>query len=55
MTVEIGTETFAASAIIVARAEADRLGRLQLQKIPALAELQAKITRQVPVVLLERA
>jgi deazaflavin-dependent oxidoreductase (nitroreductase family) len=54
VTVELGTETFAARAIVVDSAEGDRLGRIQLQKIPALAELQAKITRQVPVVLLER-
>jgi deazaflavin-dependent oxidoreductase (nitroreductase family) len=54
VTVEIGTETFEARAIVVDSAEGDRLGRIQLQKIPGLAELQAKITRQVPVVLLER-
>jgi deazaflavin-dependent oxidoreductase (nitroreductase family) len=54
VTVELGTETFEARAIVVDRAEGDRLGRIQLQKIPALAEVQAKITRLVPVVLLER-
>ncbi len=54
VTVEVGTETFEARAIVVDSTEADRLGRIQLQKLPALAELQAKITRQVPVVLLER-
>jgi deazaflavin-dependent oxidoreductase (nitroreductase family) len=54
VTVELGTETFEARAIVVDRAEGDRLGSIQVQKLPALAELQAKITRQVPVVLLER-
>ena len=54
VTVELGTETMEARATVVDSAEGDRLGRIQLQKIPALAELQAKITRQVPVVLLER-
>ena len=55
VTVELGTETFEARAVVVVEsAERDRLGRLQIQKIPALAELQAKITREVPVVLLER-
>jgi deazaflavin-dependent oxidoreductase (nitroreductase family) len=54
VTVEIGTETFEARAAVVDSAEGDRLGRIQLQKLPALAELQAKITRKVPVVLLER-
>ena len=52
--VEVGAEKFEARAIIVDSVEAERLGRIQLQKIPALAELQAKITRKVPVVLLER-
>lgn len=54
VTVEIGTEKFEARASVVDDAEANRLGSIQLQKIPALGELQAKITRKVPVVLLER-
>ena len=54
VTVELGPEKFEARAIVVDDAEGERLGRIQLQKIPALAELAAKITRQVPVVLLER-
>ena len=54
VTVELGTETMEARATVVDSAEGDRLGSIQLQKIPALASLQAKITRQVPVVLLER-
>lgn len=54
VTVEVGTEKFEAKAIVVDRVEGDRLGRIQLQKLPGLGELQAKITRQVPVVLLER-
>jgi deazaflavin-dependent oxidoreductase (nitroreductase family) len=52
--VELGTETFEARATVVDSAEGDRLGSIQLQKLPGLAELQAKITRKVPVVLLER-
>ena len=54
VTVELGTEKFEARAIVVESAEWDRLGRIQLQMMPALAELQAKIARKVPVVLLER-
>ena len=54
VTVELGTEKFEARATVVDNAEWDRLGRIQVQKLPALAELQAKITRKVPVVLLER-
>ena len=52
--VEVGIEKFEARASVVESAEGERLGRIQVQKIPALAELQAKITRKVPVVLLER-
>ena len=54
VTVELGTEKFEARATIVDSAEGDRLGSIQVQKIPSLAELAAKITRKVPVVLLER-
>jgi deazaflavin-dependent oxidoreductase (nitroreductase family) len=54
VTVEIGTEKFEARAIVVDGAEGDRLGLIQLQKLPGLAEVKAKITREVPVVLLER-
>jgi deazaflavin-dependent oxidoreductase (nitroreductase family) len=54
VTVELGPEKFEARAIVVDDAEGERLGNIQLQKIPALAELAAKITRKVPVVLLER-
>ena len=52
--VELGAEKFAARAIVVDSAERDRLGSIQLQKLPGLAALQAKITRKVPAVLLER-
>jgi deazaflavin-dependent oxidoreductase (nitroreductase family) len=54
VTVELGTEKFEAKAIIVDSAEGDRLGSIQVQKIPALASLAARITRNVPVILLER-
>jgi len=54
VTVELGTETFEARATIIESVEGERLGRIQVQKIPALAELQEKITRKIPVVLLER-
>lgn len=54
VTVELGTEKFEARAIVLDSAEGERLGRIQVQKIPSLAELQAKITRKVPAVLLER-
>ncbi|HET8842641.1 MAG TPA: nitroreductase/quinone reductase family protein [Ktedonobacteraceae bacterium] len=54
VTVELGAEKFEARAIVVDDLEGERLGNIHLQKIPALAELREKITRKVPVVLLER-
>lgn len=54
VTVEVGNEKFEARAIVVDDAEAERLGRIQVQKIPAIAELAAKITRKIPAILLER-
>ncbi len=52
--VELGTEKFAARAAVVDSAQWDHLGSIQVQKLPGLAELQAKITRKVPAVLLAR-
>jgi deazaflavin-dependent oxidoreductase (nitroreductase family) len=54
VTVELGAETFKARATVVDNAEGERLGSIQVQKIPALASLAATLTRKVPVVLLER-
>ncbi|GCE08275.1 nitroreductase/quinone reductase family protein [Dictyobacter aurantiacus] len=54
VTVEVGSEKFAARAVVLDSAEAERLGRIQIQKIPSLAELLEKMTRQVPAILLER-
>lgn len=54
VTVELGSEQFEARAIVLDEAEGERLGNIQIQKIPALAELAAKVTRKVPAVLLER-
>ncbi len=54
VTVELDAEKFEARATVVESAEGDRLWSIQLQKLPALASLAAKITRKFPVVLLER-
>jgi deazaflavin-dependent oxidoreductase (nitroreductase family) len=54
VTVEVGSEKFEARAIVVDSEEAVRLGNIQVQRIPALAELMEKMTRKVPAVLLER-
>ncbi len=52
--VEVGPEKFEARASVVDDAERERLGRVQVQRIPSLADMQARIQRKVPVVLLER-
>ena len=54
VTVEVGAEKFEARAIVLDSKESERLGRIQVQKIPSLAELQEKLTRKVPAILLER-
>jgi len=54
VTVELGTKTFEARATVVDSAERDRIGRTQVQKFPGLAGVQARTTRKIPAVLLER-
>ena len=54
VTVELGTEKFGAKATVVDSTEWDSLGSIQLQKLRGLAEVHSKITRKIPVVLLER-
>jgi deazaflavin-dependent oxidoreductase (nitroreductase family) len=55
VTVEVGTETFAATAVVIEGAERDRLWTEILSVYPYLAEHQAKTTRQIPLVALERS
>jgi deazaflavin-dependent oxidoreductase (nitroreductase family) len=54
VTVEVGPEKFEARAIVLASEESERLGKIQVQKIPEIASLMEKMTRKVPAVLLER-
>lgn len=54
-TVEIGTETFQARATVAEGAERERLFNQQAAQMPGFAEYQKKTTRQIPVVILERA
>jgi deazaflavin-dependent oxidoreductase (nitroreductase family) len=54
VSVEVGTEKFAAKATIVEGAERDRLYAIQAARIPQFAEYQAKTERVIPVVVLER-
>jgi deazaflavin-dependent oxidoreductase (nitroreductase family) len=54
-TVEIGTEKFQARARVAEGEERQRLYDQQAALMPGFAEYQKKTTRQIPVVILERA
>jgi len=53
-TIEVGTESFAVTATVVAGAERDRLYARQVERAPNFGEYQAKTARKIPVVVLER-
>ncbi len=55
VTVELGTERFQARARITSGEERDRLFKVQADKLPVFYDYQKKTTRQIPVVVLERA
>jgi deazaflavin-dependent oxidoreductase (nitroreductase family) len=54
VTVEVGTETFDAVAVVTVGAERDRLWTKGVELYPALADTQAKTTRQFPLIALSR-
>lgn len=54
-TVEIGTETFEVKARPAQGQEREKIWEMQKIDVPAFAEYEAKTTRQIPVVVLERA
>jgi len=54
VTVEVGSETYAATATVLSGEERDRLYAKQAGLYPQFAEYQAKTTRQIPVIALER-
>jgi deazaflavin-dependent oxidoreductase (nitroreductase family) len=54
VTVELGTETFEAEAVVQEGRERDRLYAAQVERSPVFGEYQAKTTRQIPVIALER-
>lgn len=54
VTVEVGAETFDAIAAVTQGAERDRLWARIVEHYSFFAEHQAKTTRQIPVVALER-
>ena len=55
VTVELGTETFEATATPVSLEERDRIYPIQGERYPGFAEYELKTTRKIPVVELVRA
>ena len=53
--VEVGTETFDVVARVAEGEERERIWSAQKRDVPAFAEYESKTTRQIPVVILERA
>ena len=54
VTVEVGTETFDAIAVVTEDSERDWLWNKGVELYPHLAEYQAKTTSQIPVIALSR-
>ena len=54
VTVEVGTETYDATAVVLEGAERERIWTRITEQYPMFAEHQAKTPRQIPVVALER-
>jgi len=54
VTVEIGTETFDATARVITGADRDRIYARQAELYPGFAEYQEKTSRVIPVVALDR-
>ena len=52
--VEVGTDTIAVRAKVAAGDERERLWSAQKTDMPGFADYEAKTTRQIPVVVLER-
>ncbi|HLX57173.1 MAG TPA: nitroreductase family deazaflavin-dependent oxidoreductase [Ktedonobacteraceae bacterium] len=54
VTVEVGSETYEATATVLSGEERDRLYAMQAQLSPQFAGYQARTTRKIPVIALER-
>lgn len=54
VTVEVGNETFPATAIVPQGADRQQLWDNIVARYPFFAEHQAKVSREIPVVVLER-
>jgi len=55
VSVELGTETFEATASSLEDSERDRIYALQVERVPGFSEYQEKTTRVIPVVELIRS
>ena len=55
VTVELGTETFEATAAVLAEPDRSRIYAVQAQRYPGFAEYEVKTTRVIPVVELSRS
>ncbi|MEO8288101.1 MAG: nitroreductase family deazaflavin-dependent oxidoreductase [Chloroflexota bacterium] len=54
VTVEVGAETYDATAVVLEGEERDKLWAMVTEQYPFFAEHQEKVTRRIPVVALER-
>lgn len=54
VTVEVGTESFEANAVVVTGEERDQIFARHSAEQPQFAEYQKKTSRQIPVIALER-
>lgn len=55
VTVEVGTRTFAARAVVLEGPERDRVFAAMVARHPGFADYQAKLARTIPVVALDEA
>ena len=53
VTVEVGTETYEATASVLSGEERDRLYARQAELYPQFADYQARTTRKIPVIALQ--
>ncbi len=54
VTVEIGTEQFAATAVVIQSEERDQLYARQVQRMPGFGDYEKKTNRKIPVIELVR-
>ena len=54
ITIELGTETMPIHATVLEGVERDRVFTIQASRFPYFAELQQRLTREIPVVKLTR-